>query len=93
LKLREARHSGNPKKIVDTLNQLLGVEGVTTRIPHLEGKEFFGSSKRKLDPSPSFHGDSYRLGKVNFPFPRMQTRSRMAHIAFVEASAMVGEHE
>jgi hypothetical protein len=45
LKLRSARHSGDPKKIAKALNQLLGVEVATTWIPHLEGEEIFGSTK------------------------------------------------
>jgi hypothetical protein len=37
LKLKAARHSGDPKKIAEALNQLPRVELATTRIPHLEG--------------------------------------------------------
>jgi hypothetical protein len=47
LKLRAARCSGDPKKIVGALSQLPGVEGVTTQILHLEGEEIFGNTKRK----------------------------------------------
>jgi hypothetical protein len=79
LKLRAARHSGDPKKIEEVLSQLPGVEVATTRIPHLEGKEIFGSMKRKLDLPPSDDGDSHRLEKVNFSQPRVQTRSKTAH--------------
>jgi len=41
LKLKAARRSGDPKKMVEALNTLLGVEGVGTRILHLEGEEIF----------------------------------------------------
>jgi hypothetical protein len=73
--LRAARRSGDPKKIEEALSQLLGVEVTTTRIPHLEGKEIFGSTKRKLDLPPGDDGDSHRPDKVNFSQPRVQTRS------------------
>jgi hypothetical protein len=43
LKLRTARRSGDPKKIEEVLSQLPEVEVATTRIPHLEGEEIFGS--------------------------------------------------
>jgi hypothetical protein len=45
LKLRAARRSGDPKKIVEALNQLPRVEVATIRISHLEGEEIFGSTK------------------------------------------------
>jgi hypothetical protein len=86
LKLRAARHSGDPKKIAEALSQLLGVEVATTRIPHLEGKEIFGSTKRKLDLRPGDDGDSHRLDKVNFSQPQVQTRSKTAHTEFAGAS-------
>jgi hypothetical protein len=41
--------SGDPKKTVETISQLPKVEGATTQIPHLEGEEIFGNTKRKLD--------------------------------------------
>jgi hypothetical protein len=69
LKLRAARHSGDPKKIEEALSQLLGVEVATTRIPHLEGEEIFGSTKHKLDLPPGDDGDSHRPDKVNFSQP------------------------
>jgi hypothetical protein len=58
LKLRAARRSSDPKKIVEALSQLPKVEVATTRISHLEGKEIFGSTKRKLDLPPSDDGNS-----------------------------------
>jgi hypothetical protein len=75
LKLRAARRSVDPKKI----EELPGVEVATTRIPHLEGEEIFGSTKRKLDLPPGDDGDSHRPDKVNFSQPRVQTRSKTAH--------------
>jgi hypothetical protein len=86
LKLRAARRSGDPKKIEEALSQLPGVEVATTRIPHLEGEEILGSTKRKLDLPPGNDGDSHRSDKVNFSQPRVQTRSRTAHTEFAGAS-------
>jgi hypothetical protein len=80
LKLRAARHSGDPKKKEEALSQLLGVEVTTTRIPHLEGKEIFGSTKLKLDLPPGADSDSHRPDKVNFSKSQVQTRARIAHI-------------
>jgi hypothetical protein len=71
LKLRAARRSGDPKKIEEALSQLPGVEVATTRIPHLEGEEIFGSMKRKLDLPLGDDGDSHRPDKVNFSQPRV----------------------
>jgi hypothetical protein len=72
LKLKEARRSGDLKKIEEALSQLPGVEVVTTRIPYLEGEEIFGSTKQKLDLPPGNEGDSHRPDKVNFSQPRVQ---------------------
>jgi hypothetical protein len=69
LKLRAARRSDDPKKIEEALSQLPGVEVATTWIPHLEGEEIFGRTKRKLDLPPGDDGDSHRLDKVNFLQP------------------------
>jgi hypothetical protein len=86
LKLRAARRNGDPKKIEEALSQLPGVEVATTRIPHLEGEEIFGSTKWKLDLPPGDDGDSHRPDKVNFSQPRVQTRSKTAHTEVARAS-------
>ena len=75
LRLRDARRSGDPKKIAEALNTLPRAEGVGTRIPHLEGEETFGSTKRKLDMSIGDAGDSHRPDKINFSQPLVRTRS------------------
>jgi hypothetical protein len=51
LKLKMARHSSNPKKIVKALSQLPGVEVATTRIPHLEGEVIFGFTRALMGGS------------------------------------------
>ena len=66
LKLRVTRQSEEPPKLAEALNTLPGVEGVGTHIPHLEGEEIFGSTKRKLDVSIGDVGDSHCLHKINF---------------------------
>ena len=75
LRLRAARRSGYPKKIAEALNKLPGAEGVGTKIPHLEGEETFGSTKRKLDVPIGDARDSHRPDKINFSQPRVRTRS------------------
>jgi hypothetical protein len=77
LKLRAATRSKDPKKIAEALNTLPGAEGLGSRIPHLEGEEIFGSTKRKLDVPIGDAGDSHRPDKVNFSQPRVRTRSTM----------------
>jgi hypothetical protein len=66
-----------PAHVLAFPNQLPGVEVATTWILHLEGKEIFGSMKRKLDLPLGDDGDSHRLDKVNFLQPRVQTRSKL----------------
>ena len=75
LRLRTTRRSGDPKKIAQALNTLPEVEGVGTKVPHLEGEETFGSTKRKLDVPIRDAGDSHRPDKINFSQPRVRTRS------------------
>jgi len=78
LKLRAAVHSKDPKKIAEALNILPGIEGVGSHIPHLEGEEIFGNTKRKLDVPIGDCRDSHRQDKVNFSQPDVQTRSTTA---------------
>ena len=75
LRLCAARRSRDPKKIAEALNRLPEAEGVGTRVPHLEGEETFGSTKRKLDVPIGDAGDSHRPNKINFSQPRVRTRS------------------
>jgi hypothetical protein len=69
LKLKAAKHSGDPKKIEEALSQLPEVDVATTRILHLEGEEIFGSTKRKLDLPLGDDSDFHRPDKVNFLQP------------------------
>jgi hypothetical protein len=80
LKLKRAMASGDGKKIADALSEMPGAEDVCTRIPHLEGEEVFGSSKRKLDLPIGSEGDSHRPDKVNFSHPRVQIRSATGRV-------------
>jgi len=86
LKLRVTRHTKYPKKIAELLNILLGAEDVGTRVPHLEGEEIFGSTKRKLDVSIGDARNSHKPDKVNFSQPYVQTRSTTAFIVSLEGS-------
>ena len=75
LKLRVARPSGCLKKIAEVLNSLPEAQGMGSRVPHLEGEEIFGSTKRRLDVPIGDAEDSHRTNKVNFSQPRVRTRS------------------
>jgi len=59
LKLRAAKQSGDPKKIAEALNTLLGAEGIGTRLLYLEEEEIIGSMKQKLDVSIGNARDSH----------------------------------
>ncbi len=61
----------------EALNTLLKVDDVGTCILHFEGKEIFGSTKKKLNIPIDVKGDSYHPDKVNFSQPCVQTRSTM----------------
>ena len=91
LKLRAARRSGCPKKIAEALNTLPEAHGVGTRVPHLEGEEVFGSTKRKLDVPIGDAGDSHRPDKVNFSQPRVRTRSTKISEESLEVNAAQSE--
>jgi len=91
LKLRVARQSGCPKKLVDALNTLPGVEGVGTQVPHLEGEEIFGSTKRKLELPIGDARHSHRPDKVNFSQPRVRTRSTKSSEELLEHSGTCNE--
>jgi len=84
LKLRAAQRNKDPKKIAEALNTLSGSKGVESRIPHLEGEEIFGSTKRKLDVLIGYSGDSHRPDKVNFSQPHVRTRSTVAYVQSLE---------
>jgi len=84
LKLRVARRSGDPKKIVEALNTLPGAQDIGSRIPHLEGEEIFGSTKRRLDVPTDGEGDSHRPDKVNFSQSCVQVRSISANVDSIE---------
>ena len=80
LKLKRAMASGDGKKIAEALSEMPGAEEICTRIPHLEGEEVFGSTKRKLDLPIGSEGDSHRPDKVNFSHPRVHTRSATTRV-------------
>jgi len=97
LKLRAARRSGDPKKIAQASNTLPRDEGIGTQVPHLEGEEIFGSSKRKLDVPIGDAGDSHQPHKVNFSQPRVRTKSTLSLVGSSEgqskeASAKTSPH-
>ena len=80
LKLKRAKASHDKKKIAEAINNTPGAAEISTRVPHLERKEVFGSVKRKLDMPLGCKGDSHRPDKVNFSHPRVQTQSAVARM-------------
>jgi len=84
LKLRVVRRSGCPKKIVEALNKLTGVEGVGTKVPHLQGDKIFGSMKRNLDIPIGDVGDSHRLDKINFSQRHERIKSTTTSLVSLE---------
>jgi len=48
-----------PPKIAEALNTLLEAKNVGTQVPYLEGKEIFGSTKRKLDTPIDYAQESH----------------------------------
>lgn len=76
LMLRAARRSGNPSKIARAVSICADGIPLVGRVPHLEGKERFGSCKRKLDTPPGSDADSHRADRVNFSTPRIPLDQR-----------------
>ena len=75
---RCAHRTGNPKVLVDAISNIQGVQDFVIREPHLEGKEVFGSQKRKADMPLGCEHDLHRPDKVNFSRPRVRTRFAVA---------------
>jgi hypothetical protein len=80
LKLKAAARCGDPKMLVDAMKSYPGAEDVNTRDCALEGSEFFGSTKRKLNLPPGVDCDSHRPDKVNYSIPRPNTRATRQRI-------------
>ena len=74
LKLLLASQISNPSKIAKLVDDVLDVAGLNTRVPHLEGKRVFGSTKQKLDLSPEDESDSHRHDRVNYSVPKLSKK-------------------
>jgi len=88
LKLGTARRGGDPKKIAEVLNTLLGAKCIGIQVPHLEGEEIFGNTKQKLDVPIDDAGDSHRPDKLNFSQPRVRTRSNSTLVGLLEGRSI-----
>jgi hypothetical protein len=62
----------------------------TTRIPHLEGQEVFGSTKRRVDITVRSENNSHRHDYVNFSQPRVNATSSGFNGSNVDASESSG---
>ncbi len=54
----------------------LVVVSFTTRIPHLEGQEVFGSTERRANIAPKSKGDSQKYDCENVSQLRVNAKSR-----------------
>jgi hypothetical protein len=59
----------------------------TTKIPHLEGQEVFGSTKQRANIAPRSEGDSHRHDCVNFSWLKVKAMSS----GFAGSNVDVGE--
>ena len=79
LQLCTAQHTaeriGDPKVLNVAMAKLPGAELFCTRAPHMASGEVFGSQKRKANVPLGFEGESHRPDKINFSWPRIETRS------------------
>ena len=73
LKLRATRCSGCPNKIAEALNSLPEAHDVGSRVPHLEGEEIFGSTKRRLDVP------YWNFNNANNQTSRSETTHKLTH--------------
>ena len=76
MSLKVATWYGNPKLLVDAIKSYLGVEDLYTGDCALEGFEFFGSTKQKLNVPLGVDCDSHRLDKLNYLIPRPNTKAK-----------------
>ena len=80
LKLKATTMCGDPKILVEAMKSYPGAEDLNTRNCALEGSEFFGSTKRRLNLTLGADCDSHRFDKVNYSFPWPNTRAKRACI-------------
>lgn len=71
---RNAKSTGDPKKLHAALEEMPGASTFCTREPHLEGEEVFLSLKRRVDVPIGSEYDSHRPDKISMSRPVKKTR-------------------
>ncbi len=61
----------------------------TSKIPHLEGEDAFGSMKRKQDLPPKLEGDFHNDSHLNLFCPQMEFISQTLHLMQFRASGAI----
>jgi hypothetical protein len=72
---RRVKQTGNPSVLEDPMLDMPGAEEFCTRVPHMSGKEVFGSTKRKADLPLGAEEEFHRPDKVNFSHSRGSGRA------------------
>ena len=75
LKLWFASQSANPSRIAKLVDDISGVAGLNTHIPHLKGRKVFGSAKCKLDFPSGDENDSDHHDCVNYSVAKLSKRA------------------
>jgi len=66
-------------QLVNAIHKYALKSSFTTRAPHLQGKEMFGSYKPKVNLPSSYEGDSHKHDHVNYSHP-MSTHKLLDHM-------------
>jgi hypothetical protein len=66
LHVHKASQFGDPVEIAIAVAKYTSSSSLSTRIPHLEGEEMFGSTKHKVDLPLGLKAESHRHDQVNF---------------------------
>ena len=80
LKLKVASKCGDPKVSANAMKAYPRAIDLNTKDCVVEGFEFFGSTKCKLNLPPGVDCDSHRLDKVNYSIPQSHTRAKISCI-------------
>ncbi len=75
LRLWQTNQSSDPSQMANAIIKYIGGSSFTTRIPHLEGQEVFGSTKQRVNIASRSEGDSHKHDHVNFSRPRIKAMS------------------
>jgi hypothetical protein len=87
LRLRQASQFGEPLQMANTIAKYTNGSSFTTKIPHLDGQEVFGSTKWRANITPRLEGDSHMHDHVNFSQLKVNTMSS----GFAGSNVDVGE--